>query len=164
MFQPLAPFTKELLDAFKRTGRIYFVRQSWRLAGESPEKHFIFSHYTDPAFAWEHFGALENELYRAVYDASKKEDFLKLMIAADQPKGYCILSALFKKNWQHLITKELEADIRRYIDHLGWKPTRNDLLNPKFYLHYGHLYLELRFKSRQVRVKFEDLKNLAHVL
>jgi len=164
MFNPFCILTPELLEAFIQNGKKYFVRQQYGYSGkadEGMERHFIFTHYPNIASAMDHFGTIENDLFRYVYDWNNEAHRKRLVIAAGKPEGFKIWAGVFQKNWERLITRELEEKIRKYIKSMGWQPSRNDIINPKYYLYYGHLYVELKFKKKIVRIKFEEIENIA---
>ncbi|HEY0058902.1 MAG TPA: hypothetical protein VGB56_07185 [Flavisolibacter sp.] len=160
MFNPFCLLSKELLDAFARSGKKYFVRQTFSLTPGS-NRAFMFTHYPDVAFAQEHLGAIEHDPYRQLYRWDDEDHRRRLIIAASQPEGYDIWAALFRKDWERGITVEVEGLVRAYIKSIGWKPARADGVAPQYFLHYGSLYLMLKFGSKQVRVKFEDIQKLA---
>ncbi len=161
MFNPFCLLSKELLDAFIRSGKKYFVRQSFTLNRSSGSREFMLTHYPDIAFAQEHMGAIEHDPYRQLYRWDDEDHRRRLIIAASQPQGFAIWTALFRKDWERGITAEVEAMVRAYIKSIGWKPSRADGVTPQYFMHYGSLYLMLKFGSRQVRVKFEDIQKLA---
>ena len=106
MFQPFCLLSKELLDAFARSGKKYFVRQAVLCTGSS--KQFMFTHYHDIAFAQEHMGAIEHDPYRYLYQWDDEDHRRRLLMAATQPQGYVIWAAVFRKDWERSITAEVE--------------------------------------------------------
>lgn len=161
MFHPFSPLSKDLLDAFIRSGKKYFVRQAFTLSGKGPDREFMLTHYPDVAFAQEHMGAIEHDPYRQLYRWDVEEHRRRLIIAAGQPSGFAVWAAVFRKDWERGITMEVEGLVRAYIKAIGWKPARADEVTPQYFLHYGSLYLLLKLGSKQVRVKFDDILKLA---
>jgi hypothetical protein len=160
MFNPLCLFTTQLLEAFVKNKKKYFVRQAYHFRNGETGKEFIFSHYQEHSFALHHMGAIEEDPYRYVYEWDHPEHQKKLYLAASQPETYKIWSAVFRKDWEKEITKDVEACVRKYVHSLGWRPTRNDMIKPEFYMYYGNLYIQLKFKTKTVRVRFEEVQNL----
>jgi hypothetical protein len=164
MFNPFYLLNTDLLHSFIDNGKKFFVRQTYNgiiRTGDRTERQFIFSHYPNISLALDHFGAIENDRFRYVYDWNNEEHRKRLLIAASQPVGFKIWSAVFIKDWEKLITKEIEEKVRKYIKSIGWTPLRNDIIKPLYYLYYGHLYIELKFRTNVVRIKFEEIEKMS---
>jgi hypothetical protein len=165
MFNPFVPLSGPLLQAFVMAGRKYFIRQTYAMPKDLPREGlkgwFIFSHYTDVAQAQHHFGAIEHDPYRLLYDWNKPGDQQKLWIAAGKPEGYIIYSSLFEKDWQKHLNAPLKAKVKKYIDYsLGWKPGRGETVNFEIFASYGELYAKLKLRRQEVRVKLVLIENL----
>ena len=90
MFHPFYLLTNDLLPALIEKGKNFFVRQTYNgiiKTGDMTERQFIFSHYPNISLALDHFGAIENDRFRYVYDWNNEEHRKKLLIAASQPSG-----------------------------------------------------------------------------
>ncbi len=165
MFNPFYPFTTSLLEALLQHGKRYFVRQTFRrgvpLLQEGIKGAYLISHYDSLHEAQVHCDALAHDPNRFVYDWSNPEHRERLKIAAGHPAGYNVYSSTFQKDWENQITERIKKSIRLYVTALGWQPSRSEGLHTSFYHTFGELYIKLKFKSREVRVKFEEIENLS---
>jgi hypothetical protein len=165
MFNPFYPFTTPLLNAFVKHGKTYFVRQTFRRARgyfeEGIKGSYLISHYESLHEAQVHFDALEHDPNRFLYKWNNPEHQVKLKVAAASPAGYKVYSSTFQKGWERQITDRIKKGIRLYVASLGWQPSRSNGLGTDFYQTFGELYIKLKYKTQEVRVKFEEIENLS---
>jgi len=163
MFNPLAIFDARALEGFVREGNKYFVRQSFPRGMDPFDDNlagcFLICHYDDYFRAKEHYDALEQDRLRWLYNYDKMEDRGRLEIAASQPEGYRVYSNTFVPDWERHLTDRVKERIRAYVAKLGWKPSRGEGVEPQFYPHFGEVHVCLKFRGREVRVKFEEIEN-----
>lgn len=164
MLNPFSPFTKSLLDAFVKSGKKYFVRQSFARAkdhfDEGVKGYFIITHYADIAHAQHHMMAISDDVYRHLYEWDNPEHRQKLNVAVSNPPGYKIYSAVLIKDWEKQIRDNLKEKTRGYIEkNIGWKPGRSDTVDFNIYVNYGELYAKLKLQAEEVRVKLEEIEN-----
>lgn len=165
MLNPFHPFTTPLLDAFVQHDKNYFVRQTFR-RGIPPlntdvKGAYLISHYDDQSRAQVHYDALAGDPNRFLYDWKNPEHQQKLRIAAASPAGYKVFSSVFEKNWERHITDRIKKGIRLYVTGLGWQPSQSEGLSTDFYQTFGELYISLKYKTREVKVKFEEIELLS---
>ncbi|HEX2606777.1 MAG TPA: hypothetical protein VHK91_05335 [Flavisolibacter sp.] len=164
MFNPLAPFQLPVLQAMIAEGHRYFVRQTFLRSHDPFDQKtrgsFLFCHYKDYPKAKEHFDVLADDPLRFLYAWDDPDHQVRLQFAASAPEGYKLYSNTFLPDWEHHLTDRLKEQIRRYIQRLGWKPGKNDAIIPAFYPYFGEVYVALRFRKQEVRIKFEEIENL----
>jgi len=165
MFNPFAPFTPLLLQAFVNAGKRYFVRQAFTRArdhfDEGIKGDYIFTHYSEAGHAQHHLGAISHDPSGYVYNWNNPAHQASLAIAASGPAGYRIYSSVFGEDWQKHLTAPLRQKARQYIDlRLGWKPARGETIGFQLYVHYGEVYAKLTLKAQQVRVKLEEIEQI----
>jgi hypothetical protein len=164
MFNPLAPFSQQALDGFLKKGYKFFVRQTFNRGNTQFENNlkrcFLFCHYDNYFSAKEHFDALSTDVCRYLYNWNNVEDREKLKIAASQPEGYKIYTNTFSPDWENHVTDRIKVKIRAYVQKLGWKPAREEAIHPVFYPHFGEVYVSLKYRGREVRVKFEEIEKI----
>lgn len=163
MFNPVYPFTMEVLHKTVERGCAYFVRNSWPNgtdhADEKIKGCFLITHYAEKAKAMAHYNSISNDAYRFLYDWNDEEHKEKLKIAASNPEGYKVFSSYFRDDYKSNITKNLKDKMNRYMyQHTGWKPGKGDTVHIDFYLQFGSLYLTMSYSGNQIRVKFEDIE------
>lgn len=164
MLNPFSPFTKSLLDAFVRSGKKYFVRQSFARAKDHFDKDikgcFIITHYSDIAHAQHHMMSISYDSYRYLYEWDNSEHQKRLYVAADNPPGYKVYSCVFDKDWEKQIEGNLKEKTRGFIEkNIGWKPGRSDTVDFNIYVNNGELYAKLKLQAEEVRVKLEEIEN-----
>jgi hypothetical protein len=164
-FRPFHLFNGKLLDAFTRSGKRYFVRQSFNCGFAYKEEgiraYFIISHYADLAAAQEHFDVVAHDSTRFLYDWQDPEHRKKLILASKNPDGYRIYANVFQKNWIEQITPELKDKARRYIqEKLHWRPTRFDHVHFLVESRYGELYARIQTRHLEACVKFEEIEDM----
>jgi hypothetical protein len=165
MFNPFAPFSTPLLEAFIKAGNGYFVRQSFSRGKDHFEDtikaSFLLTHYREAGHAQHHYGAITHDARRYVYDWHDPDDRRKLIIAAGAPPGYKIYSSVFRTDWAKHITAPLMQKTRNYIEaELGWKPGRRHEVGFNIYVTYGQVYARLTLKDQEARIKLEDIEKL----
>lgn len=164
MFNPYAIFSAKLLDAFVKSGKRYFVRQTFPrgLNKFNPmiKAAFLISHYSDTAGAGAHYNALEGDGNRFLYDWQDVEHKNKLIIASKNPPGYTIYANVWEVNWKSAITPELKDQVRRYVaSALNWRPARGEQLQFDIYAQFGEPYVKLKLRGMQeVKVKLEEIE------
>ncbi len=164
MFDPLYPFTGEVLQAAIKSGSCYFVRNTFICSACLPQQQlkgcFIITHYNDKAKADAHYNSSANDKYRFLYHWSEEEHQQKLLNAASNPIGYKIYSSCFIPNFEKRIGKEIKNNINRLIHSLSnQKQKRNEKATVDFYLQFGILYVTIGFAGQQISVKFIDIQS-----
>src|SRR5688572_15583141 len=107
MFNPFAPLTGRLLEAFVKAGEAYFVRQTFKrgkVPFEEIKGSYLITQHSSLPSAQAHFGALDHDPNRYLYDWTKEGDRNKLIIAANNPEGYRIYAGVFLQDWERHIT------------------------------------------------------------
>lgn len=164
MYNPFSPLSKPLLDAFVRLGKKYFVRQSFARVKDHFDKnvkeYFIITHYADMVRAQQHMMSIGHDAYKYLYEWDNPEHRQKLNVAAGNPPGYKIYSAVLTKDWEIQIRSTLKEKTRGYIErNIGWKPRRSDTVDFILYVNNGELYAKLKLRAEEVRVKLEEIEN-----
>jgi hypothetical protein len=163
MFNPVYPFTKEVLEATVKRGCLYFVRNTYSLAfdhfQENIKGYFMISHYNDEAKAKAHYNSLTGDTYRFFYDWENPEHQKRLYDAASYPVEYRIFSTYFHPDYKKKITKQTKDKINTYMyKHTNWKPQRGEMVNLDFFIQFGDLYATMSYAGQQIKVKFEDIE------
>jgi len=174
---PLTLFTSQLLAVHLQSGNRYFVRQSYErgLSSSQPptktnpsnnpptnpiglKAAFLISEYTELSRANIHLAALETDTQAYLYDAEDPEHLRRLNIAAGQPAGYAIYAPLLAmRQWKP--TDLLKAKIKTYIESkLKWKPRGSDDIGAELFLHFGELFITLKFGHDHAKVKLLEIE------
>ncbi|MFL5811422.1 MAG: hypothetical protein ACJ749_18000 [Flavisolibacter sp.] len=164
MFNPFYPFTTDLLNAFVHQGKTYFVRQRLDRGNgylaEGIKGCFLFSHYDHLTTAMDHYGAIEYDPNRFLYHWANPEHQEKLRLASSGLKEYKIFASVFRTDWEKQLTDRTREQIRLYVSKLGWTPAGGEMVNTNYELQFGELYLRLKYRGREAKVKFEEIEKL----
>ena len=161
MHNPFVLLNTKLLHSIIASGNSYFVRQTYARGLDPFDKHtkaaFLFTHYNNPDRAKAHFGALQQDGNRFLYDDAVPEHHQKLEIAAKQPPGYKVYSSLLEQPWRP--SPDMAEKIRRYIGaNLTWTPARSDTINAELFTQFGELFLTLRYNAYEAKVLLTDIE------
>lgn len=160
MHNPLTLFTSQLLAVHLQSGNRYFVRQTYHRgnAVTANKGAFLISEYADLSRAKIHMAALEHDPQSYLYDAEDPEHLRRLNIAAGQPAGYAIYAPLLAmRQWKP--TDLLKAKIKTYIESkLKWKPRGSDDIGAELFLHFGELFITLKFGHDHAKVKLLEIE------
>jgi hypothetical protein len=174
---PLTLFTSQLLAVHLQSGNRYFVRQTYERGltntqpptnttpsytpptnTTTPKAAFLISEYTELSRAKIHIAALEHDAQAYLYDAEDPEHLRRLNIAAGLPAGYAIYAPLLAmRQWKP--TDLLKAKIKTYIESkLKWKPRGSDDIGAELFLHFGELFITLKFGHDHAKVKLLEIE------
>ncbi|RBL88581.1 hypothetical protein [Chitinophaga flava] len=160
MHNPLVLLSAALVSALLREGFTIFVRQSYP-AGESPsdahiKEVLLITPYKDIGAANAHFQHIRFDRRKYIYQSFHPEEVEKLYTAASQPTGYKIYVALIAGDKQ-TPDAQLAPVVRQYISrHTQWPPEKT---NATLCLHYGDLYISLRYQHEELKVPLPAIES-----
>lgn len=153
MFNPLYPFTLNVLEATVARGCNFFVRNCY-------SDGFIFTHYNDRSKATAHYNSISQDPKRFMYDWNETDHRERLKTAAGGTHGYKIYSSYFLPDYKKKITPALKEKINKYIfRYTEWKPAGGDRVGIDLYLQFGTLYLKMKFEAQELSCKFADVES-----
>lgn len=167
MYNPYTILTPRLLEALLQQP-LYFVRQYYpRGLPESAEKivPLLLTHYThqeaEKERAERHMRLLGKDPYRFLYDSTQKPHIEKLLLAASQPKGYCIYINLLPQEWK--ASNVLKTKLHHYVKEKlnGWHTSSADPLKVTLKERYGHLFIALTWRRQRTEVLLEDIEQFS---
>lgn len=165
MFNPFYPFTRQLLQAFVDKGKRYFVRQSFErgrsLADTGIKECFLITHYEALTTALDHYGAIAHDGRRFLYDWNREDHQQRLVTAASAPEGYRVFAAVLRPDYDKAVDRLFQKKLRLYIDRLGWQPKRDEGVTSNYELQFGELYIRLKYRGREAKIKFEEIENIS---
>lgn len=164
MFNPFAPLTTELLHAFIKNGKHYFVRQSFPRGKNQLDKdvkgYFLFSHYDNLTTAQDHYGTISYDKYRFLYNWDDLSHRGKLEIAASGLRDYRNYAAVFKPGWDKHDATRIRDKLRMYIKKLGWNPHRDEGVLTNYEIQFGELFIRIKHSGKEAKVKFEEVEKM----
>lgn len=164
MFNPFAPFTIDLLNAFVQAGKKYFVRQTFPRGKSIMEPDlkgsYLYTHYNDAGSAQTHLSIIKDDPHRFLFDWTIEDHKLRLVKAANGMEGYKIYSSMLYDDVDKLVPQKLKSSMMAYLKYkLNWYPSRNDNLQFQFYPQMGELYIEMKFRNKEVRIPVSEIEN-----
>lgn len=163
LFNPVYPFTSDVLHKSIERGCKYFVRNQWHAGydhfDDVQTQSIIIAHYLDEQEASAHYQAIQQDKYRFLYDINIPEHLERLQKAAAQPTGFKVFSAYFRPDYKKLVTPRLKEKINSWMyRNTDWKPKKGQTVNVDFYLQFGQLFITMSFQGRKIKVRFEDIE------
>lgn len=165
MYNPLPLLSKDLLEAFAKHDKKYFVRQSYPRAFSHIDKnikgYFLITHHGKLSDAKQHYQSILADKGRHLYDWENEEDRDKLRKAAAQPEGFKIFAAVMMPNWRVRAEPILLPKIKNYVDYtLRWRPGQNQVVNFELFPHNGEVFVTLKLRNQQVKIPLSELEKL----
>lgn len=164
MLQPFELLQKQFIPKFKQMKLVYLVSQYYRRGynyfADVKSTPVVMTTYDNLGLAKTHLNAVKEDKYAAIIDLTNPEHEQKVldMITGAQ---YAIYWSVVKSTTEleRRINGKYKDNMRRYIEkHTNWKISRDATVNPKIQLVFGELYLTLKFRSQEIRVKFEEIE------
>ena len=163
MYNPFPLLNRKLLEDKIEEGKKYFVRQNFPRGYEAELKcAFLFRAYSEEEKerAIEHYEIIKGDRHAFLYDATVPEHMEKLLIAANQPKGYRIYYA-GKTQVEWTPPDAYQQKMRKYLvrNHPGWKTQKNRTqIEVWLQEEFGHLFLKFIFEGEEERIPFDQIE------
>ncbi len=164
MFNPFAPFTKDLLHGYIAHGKVFFVRQTFPRGRSALDKgvkgYFLFSHYDNLVTAQDHFGTIASDPFRFLYEVHLPAHRGRLELAASGLKEYRNFAAVFTPDWDRHHATRIKDKLRMFIKKLGWNPHRDEGVQTNYEIQFGELFIRIKFGGREVKVRLEEIEKI----
>ena len=160
-FNPLHPFEPRFLPAFQKKGVIGFVRQSYqRGKGNSDEeKTFVLIHFEKELAARQYYDVLKDDPSRELLFLDKPADIIRLKELISSGRCYMMLK---KRDAELTAKKLLDKKLKYFIENrCNWYPSRQDEVLFSLDVQFGEVYAKLKFRSREIKVKLEEIENIS---
>lgn len=169
MFNPFGEFLPQYLQGFRQKGIQAFVKQSYKRGiiqiGENQKEAFLLTHYDNLANALQHFDALKHDTERKVYNISIENDFKELKELINNKEGIKVFTRLTISQVNQKAQKMLDKRLRAYIDFkTDFRPS--SYTEVEFYIEviFGEIYALLKYRSKEIKVKLEEIEKANYVL
>lgn len=148
--------------------KIYLVSQTYDRhiddILEGSKQGMLISDYDDLGLAKQHLSALKNsnDPLAAIINLTNEkhlETFKNILLINSK---YAVYWAAVQS--KHILEKQVNAHfkdhIRRYISkNTKWLIARDSGVNPKLQVIFGELFVILRYRGEELRIKFKDIEN-----
>ena len=164
MLQPFENFQALHLQRLVKLNITYLVSQSYTRGNDhfqvADKTHILITDYDDLNYASVHFNAVKADRYASIIHLSNPMHRNKLdeMIHGDKYRVYWSIirnSETLEKQLTAHYKDHLKKYLRKSTD---WKIASGEQLMTSFEVIFGELFLQIRYKSEQLRVKFEEIE------
>ena len=163
MFNPFSHFDPRYLPEFKKKGIRAFVMQLYErgrnMLEDNPRPAYLLSHFDRLDIANQHFDALKHDSTRQLFmlgDSAQYNELQNRLRSTDA----VYYTRLIIKDANQKAQKILDKKIHAYIDYkTSWRPSRYDEVSFELDVIFGQIYVLLKFKGRDVKIKLEELEN-----
>lgn len=166
MLNPFSRFEEKFIPTFLNLKKRYLVSQTLRLGSlpNNESKTFLlFTHYSDMGLGKIHFNAVSTYKLSAIIDLENDKHREKVLSMINRDSQYIIFSSLTidPKELKTITEKIFTQRIHKYIaSNTNWSISRDYTIKPKLEITFGELYVNIKFKSQNIRIRLEELENL----
>lgn len=164
MLQPFYSFRPQFIDRLIELNNVYLVSQTYK-RGESEKTAgktcILVTSYNDLGLAKIHLNAIKKDKYAAILDLNRSEHKSKLIEILEKNSNYYVYWAVIRsqEELQLQLNRKYKDNIRRYIQNrTDLRIGRETTLKPILQLRFGELLITLKFRSRELQIKFEDIE------
>ncbi|HEY0679787.1 MAG TPA: hypothetical protein VGD17_15995 [Chitinophagaceae bacterium] len=164
MLQPFFAFRKEFVSRLIEMKQLYLVSQTYHRAPEltgQGKTVLLFTNYDSVTLAKTHLNAVRHDKYAAIIQLEKAEHRQKVNEMLSDGSKYAVFWAVIKsaEELQLRLDRQYKDNMRRYIEkHTDWRIGRDTIFRPNLELTFGELFIILKWNSRRLRIKFEDIE------
>ena len=164
MVQPFVEFEKKFIPRLRSLKKIYVVAQSYQRGADlfcETQTPLLVSAYDDRGLAEIHLKAIRDDQYACIINLCNQRHFDKFLAMLDTGSPYKIYWSVVKDaaRLEKLLTATYADNIRRYIEkHTNWGIGGREKILPSFEVTFGELFVRLKWKSQQQRIKFEEIE------
>ena len=166
MFNPLHPFEPRFIDLFKSKGVKAFVKQTYkrgRPGFHDPDREgFVLVHFENLLAAQQYFDVLTEDPARELFLTDSPEHVAKINNLLHSASVFTMLKI---KDAEVKARQILDRKIRAFIEYnLKWQPSGQDGVRFTLDVQFGEVYAKLRFRSKEIKVKLEEIEAGNYVL
>ncbi len=166
MLNPFCRFEEKFISTFLNLKKQYLVSQTLRLSSlaQIDSKTFLlFTHYSDKGLAKIHFNAVSTDKLAAIIDLENSKHRQKVLGMLNPESQYIIYSSLTidPKELKTITEKLFTQKIHKYIaGNTNWSISRDHTIKPRLEITFGELYVNIKYKSQNIRMRLQELENL----
>jgi len=169
MFNPFAPFDPRLLEKFRLKGVKAFVRQTYERGKSRLDENnitaYLLIHFENPAMARQYYQAIQADPGRRLFRLDDPAEYQELYSLLNKPSNSRFFTVLTSKDANEKAKKLLDKQIRAYITYkTDWQPPRSADINFNLEMAFGELYVQLKYRDREIKMKLSELENQRYVL
>lgn len=164
MLQPFELFNERYLERLIQLKKFYLISQSYpRGINHFAEAHridILVTDYESPGEAQMHLNAVKNDKYGALIDLQKTEHKKKILDMLTGEK-YQLYWSIVKSadDLQKRLQVGYKDKMKKYIQaNTDWRIGGDETITPSIETTYGELFINLKWKTKRLRIKFEDIE------
>lgn len=165
MVQPFIPFEKKYIIRLRRMKKIYLVAQSYPRGADlftENQVPLLVTAYDDRGLAEIHLKAIRDDRFACIINLCDRQHFDKFVSMLEKDAAYKIYWSVVRDatRLERLLTSTYADNMRRYIQkNTNWTIGGRERVQPAFEVSFGELFVRLKWKSQQQRIKFEEIEN-----
>lgn len=164
MFNPLHQFEPQFIEGFRKKGVKAFVKQTYN-RGKGPDpgtSSFVLVHFEHLLGAQQYFDVQKGDAGRELFKIDDAADLDKIKTLLNTAKVFTMLKI---KDAEIKARKMLDKRVRAFIEYkLNWHPGREDDVRFTLDVQFGEVYAKLKFRSKEIKVKLEEIEKANYVL
>jgi hypothetical protein len=122
----------------------------------------VFIHFEKLLAAQQYFDVQKNDPHRELLALNDPAAVERLSMLIATTNAFTMLKV---KDAEMKARKVLDKKIRAFIEYkLNWQPSRQDDLRFGLDVQFGEVYAKLKFRSKEISVKLEDIETSSYVL
>jgi hypothetical protein len=167
MYNPLCLLSVPLLKAMVTVPKLFireyyergYTNNTYQIAQPFLLTWYDKENEVEKSRALFHLQQLPTTANPCIYDSENPADYTKLLIAANQPKGFAIYINILPQKWQ--APAFLKTKIHHYmLQHLAWwQYNKTHQLTIHLKDKYGKLYVQLSWKNNKAEVLLQHIEN-----
>lgn len=164
MVQPFIEFEKKYIPRLRKLKKIYVVAQSYPRGVDlfcEQQTPLLISAYDDRGLAEIHLKAIRDDRFACIINLCDQKHFDKFMNMLQPVSTYKIYWSVVRDAGRlgKLLTATYADNLRRYIEkNTNWGIGGKEKLQPGFEVTFGELFVRLKWKSQEQRIKFEEIE------
>jgi hypothetical protein len=169
MLQPFEPFKPGYLPRLIQLGRRYLVSQTYHRVREMEADpaccrvNLLFSDYMELGEARLHMNAVKKDRYAAIIDLENAAHLKKIQEMLMVGSGYRMFFAVVHsaKELESLVNRKYKDKLKKYVDkQTDWRISHDAIVKPTIQLSFGELFIILKHRNQQIRIKFEEIEQV----
>ncbi|MES2429429.1 MAG: hypothetical protein V4556_00755 [Bacteroidota bacterium] len=164
MLQPFELFNERYLERLITLKKFYLVSQSYKRGfnhfADAHKIDILVTDYESAGEAQMHLNAVKNDKYGALIDLQKPEHKKKVLDMLLGEK-YQLYWSIVKSadDLQKRLQASYKDKMRRYIEsNTDWRIGGDETITPSIETTYGELFINLKWRTKRLRIKFEDIE------
>lgn len=164
MLQPFVLFKEQYLDKLITLKKYFLVSQTYSRGlnhfAEAHKVDILLTDYESLGEAQMHLNAVKHDKFASLIDLRTTEHKVKVleMLKGDKYELYWSVFQSLAEIQKRVQTSYKEK-MKRYIEkNTDWRIGGDETIQPTVETTYGELFINLKWRTKRLRIKFEDIE------